>query len=327
MPKISVIVPIYNIEDCICECIDSILNQSFNDIEVILVNDGSTDSCPEIVDKYATLDSRIVVIHKENGGLSEARNYGLDIAKGEFIVFVDGDDAIHPEFCERMIGEVDDDIDIVICNLIRFTKLEDVVISNEKNKSFSMSGREACKNLYEVRYALIYVVACAKLFRKKLFDLHRFPLGLIHEDAYLIPKILYESRRVKYLNLQLYYYRFNPNSITNQKFSIKNYDAVISNNEMISYFKKKNDKELLRMAVINKKITIAKHYLNAKQVGIVKKVPKQYQCGMLKAIIILFKYLNYDQFEYILYQFYPKITTFLSYIRCSGSKINKILRG
>ena len=115
---ISVIVPVYNIEDYIAQCIESILKQTYSNLEILLVNDGSTDCCPEICDRYAGLDSRIQVIHKSNGGLSSARNSGLNQACGEYIAFIDGDDFIHPEMLEDLYFALKDcDADMSVCNL------------------------------------------------------------------------------------------------------------------------------------------------------------------------------------------------------------------
>lgn len=123
MPKISIIVPIYNVEKYIEKCIQSILNQTFSDFELILVNDGSTDSCGEICDKYKKLDDRIIVIHKVNGGLSSARNAGIDIARGEYIGFIDSDDYIHEKMYEILYNNaITYNSDIVICKKEMFMK-------------------------------------------------------------------------------------------------------------------------------------------------------------------------------------------------------------
>ena len=181
--KISIIVPVYKVEDYLSRCIDSLINQTYQNLEIILVDDGSPDRCGEICDEYAKFDERIKVIHKPNGGLSDARNKGLDIATGDFIIFVDSDDWIDVKTCE-----------IVLDNAIK-NKAEIVVFgvnnvyADGRVKRFpplqvgAISNSDAIKSLmYNVLQYGIFNYACNKLYSRRLFDKIKFAKGRLAED-------------------------------------------------------------------------------------------------------------------------------------------------
>lgn len=133
IPLISIIVPVYKVEQFIHECVDSIIDQTYNHLEIILVNDGSPDRCGEICEEYAKQDHRIVVIHKENGGLSSARNAGLDICKGEYIAFIDSDDVIHPQFVELLYANIKEaDLAFVKCLVLT------LILESQKKRKLKM---------------------------------------------------------------------------------------------------------------------------------------------------------------------------------------------
>lgn len=247
---ISVIVPIYKVEKYLRRCIDSILNQSFTQIELILVNDGSPDGCGKICDEYLSIDSRVKVIHKENGGLSDARNSGLDIAKGEFIVFVDSDDFIHKD----MIGNlyevlIKTNSDIVQCKFKKFIELDEInkIENNEldENKIDIFDRKNAIS--YLINNNIVNVNSWNKIYKRKLFEEIRFPKGKIHEDEFVTYKLLYKANRIAYLDYELYYYFNNSNGIMknlNLKTEIDRIEALeerceflLSNNEIELYNK------------------------------------------------------------------------------------------
>lgn len=249
MPKISIIVPIYNVEKYLDKCIKSILNQSFEDFELILVNDGSTDSCGVICDKYKKLDGRITVIHKANGGLSSARNAGIDIARGEYIGFVDSDDYIHEKMYEILYNNAKKyNSDIVICK-------EKNVHENEENKSTykinkfkveQFNNIEALKKLYEVRTTFVY--AWNKLYKRNLFRDLRYPNGKIYEDEFITPKLIYKATIITYVELELYFYLQRNGSIVKQKFNVRKFDKVDALEDNVKYFKLNKEKELYFLA-------------------------------------------------------------------------------
>ncbi|AGK95887.1 glycosyltransferase family 2 protein [Clostridium pasteurianum] len=262
MSKISIIVPIYNVEKYLEKCLDSILGQAFKDFELILVDDGSPDNCGSICDRYLKLDSRIKVIHKENGGLSSARNAGLDIAVGEYIGFVDSDDWVDANMYTRLYSIAKEtDADIVQC---RFKKSYDEKINNIKtntNKFELIDKFKALNNL--IAYGEMHVqmvVAWNKLYRKSLFNEIRFPNGKIHEDEFTTYKLLYKSNKVALTENELYYYRQTSNSIMNAKFNKKRLDYLEALEETLSFFKKVNNEYLYNMTTIRYVDNLKKYY-------------------------------------------------------------------
>ncbi len=240
MARISIIVPVYNVERYLNRCIDSILNQTFSDFELILVDDGSPDSCPCICDEYAKKDSRIKVIHKENGGLSSARNAGLDIAKGEWVTFIDSDDWIHKDCLLYLYNAaVDSDKLISVTGAIDVREyVDDISIE------FGYHLENAVDSLYVGTDFLSY--SCAKLYKRKIWDNFRFVNGMLMEDFYTIPEVILQEKSVVVLDENLYYYyRANSDSITNSKIeSFKFYnDHCLGYEKNIRLFKEHNDEE------------------------------------------------------------------------------------
>lgn len=216
---VSVIVPIYKVEAYLEKCIKSIQNQTYTDLEIILVDDGSPDGCGAICDRYAEADKRIRVIHKENGGLSDARNCGLDAATGEFIAFVDSDDFIHPQMVEILLhNAVQKEADIAVCLFKEVTENEKVSFTRyspddiaEDASAEVFEGAAVMNNLQHKN--LLTVVAWNKLYRAELFKKLRYPKGYLHEDEFLVHQILYLCHRSVYVGKELYYYLQRAGSI------------------------------------------------------------------------------------------------------------------
>lgn len=229
MEKISIIVPIYMVENYLSECIESIIHQTYSNLEIILVNDGSTDKCPQICEDYAKRDSRIVVINKPNGGLSDARNAGIDYATGEYLMFVDSDDYIALNMVELLYNVLKDvDADMSICN---FKYVSDELDVDFKNcnlpiKDEILTGKDILlKKMFQHRGGY-WVIACNKLYKRKLFENVRFAIGKIHEDEFIIHQILLQCQRVACVSEMLYFYRQRNTSIIGQAVSLKRLDAV-----------------------------------------------------------------------------------------------------
>lgn len=241
---ISIIVPIYKVENYLEKCIESILNQTYKDIEIILVDDGSPDNCGKICDEYAKKDKRIKVIHKQNGGLSDARNFGIDLATGEYIIFVDSDDYIDRNMCRILLNYAKKyDADIVSCNF------KDVYVNNvEKiNKQCINKNLEIVSNIkalykYFLKNTTDMVVVWNKLYKKKVFFDEknvRFPKGKLHEDMYTTYKLYYYASKIVFIDDILYYYFRHKDSITgsiSKKNLLDKIDAVI---EQYEFFKDK----------------------------------------------------------------------------------------
>lgn len=224
MPKVSIIVPIYNVEKYLNKCVDSILNQTFKDFELILVDDGSTDNCGKICDEYEKLDNRIRVIHKENGGLSDARNKGIDESNSEFISFVDSDDYISEDMYEVLYNNLEkENADISVCGYYRC--LNDKMISKfEKEEYFVVNNKEALRLVLEDKK--ISVEACTKIYRKTLFDNTRYPVGKLSEDAFTTPTILSKANIVVGTTAPKYYYVIREDSITNSVFKKRDLNVI-----------------------------------------------------------------------------------------------------
>lgn len=239
MPKISVIIPVYKVEEYLNRCVDSVINQTYKDFEIILVDDGSPDNCGKICDEYAAKYDFITVIHKKNGGLSDARNAGLDVAKGGYVTFVDSDDYIHPEYLKILITEAEKhNADIAVCKYQKCSDIKAVFsdIGNYETQDFDSEA--AICEFMNCKYGIDFIIACAKLYKRKIFENLRFPKGRIHEDNLTIWKCYLDIKNIVYLSAKLYYYyTINSNSITNQSFSLKSLDYLISWDELYEHFK------------------------------------------------------------------------------------------
>lgn len=226
-PLVSIIVPIYKVEPYLRQCVDSVVNQTYTNLEIILVDDGSPDHCPQICDEYAVKDNRIIVIHKENGGLSDARNAGLDIANGDYIYFLDSDDII-PTNCISALFEIisKEDAEIASSSFDDFFNEEPTSQNSGQSIPYTaMNASEAlvllCK--YKTRGLMS---SCMKIYKRNCFDGIRFPKGKLYEDARINYKIYYNCKKICYTSIPLYYYRNREGSImANTKGLIFDLDA------------------------------------------------------------------------------------------------------
>ena len=234
MPTISIIVPVYNVEKYLRCCVDSILAQTFTDIEVLLVNDGSTDGGGAICDEYAAKDERFVIIHKENGGLSTARNTGLDNCSGRYICFLDSDDYYESDFLQTMYDSIkDSDYDFVSC-VANFVDEGNCLI---RRNEYPLSRAELRGDLFDHYYHsnLIEDAAWNKIYQKSLFDGLRFKEGIIYEDSEMIVRLLKKARSALFIREYKYNYRIRQGSILNyqgseiekKSFSLKKLDSLV----------------------------------------------------------------------------------------------------
>ena len=243
--EISIIVPIYKVENHLDTCINSILNQTFSNFELILVDDGSPDNCGKICDEYEKKDNRIKVIHKENGGLSDARNAGLDIAKGKYIAFVDSDDIIHPRMYEILFQCINkSDSDIVQCKFKKFKNLDEVKdeLDNYNETFEEYDNKTAIIDMIDNNK--INVNSWNKLYKRELFKNLRFPKGKIHEDEFLTYKLLYNSRKITYVDEELYYYYQNDNGIMNGSSILKRLDRIEALEQRSKFFLENGERNL-----------------------------------------------------------------------------------
>lgn len=226
-PLVSVIVPVYNVEKYIRGCITSILSQTYKDLQVILVDDGTPDDSGKICDEFAQKDDRVLVIHKENGGLSSARNAGLDAAKGKYIMFIDSDDYIVDNAVEILVEECEKyDTDFVQFDTIHTTCPE--YSPQHASENYGIEMLTDLRQMYWKMYKTLGpgVSACTRLHKKDLFDELRFKEGIIHEDDHFTLYALQKAKSGLYLDAKLYYYIVHENSILTSRFSKKNLDVL-----------------------------------------------------------------------------------------------------
>ncbi len=263
MCMISIIVPVYNMAQYIDSCIKSILDQTYSDFELILIDDGSTDESGFICDNYERKFSQINVIHKENGGLSSARNCGIDVAKGKYLMFVDADDRIHPQTCyffEKLAEEKH--ADIVMGKAIeRNTFVDDMFpyINNCTYKIWTEKQNRLKEIYFEDKHK--YWTAWCKLYRKEMFKDNRFEEGKLYEDNGLIFKLLYDANIVVDIDEIFYFYLINNKGITKKEFSKKNLDILWAYELQITFFKEHNDYYMMRIIVCRYLLTCAEFYL------------------------------------------------------------------
>lgn len=254
-PLISIVVPVYNVQDCILECLNSLKYQTYNKIEIILVDDGSTDESGRICDEFARGEERARVFHRKNGGVSRARNFGIKKAKGKFICFVDSDDRVKEDFVKKMVEKIiDGNIDIVICGY-----------NDNVPKTEILTGREATVRLL-IKQENMEIVAWNKMYRKELFNDISYPEGLNYEDNLTTYKLLSKAKKVKYISESLYAYIERPGSITKsddkeEKLQFREEAAK----EAIKYFDGQKDlEEASEIAMLTAKLAWVDFAVNGK---------------------------------------------------------------
>ena len=237
---ISIVIPVYKVEKYLEKCVESVINQTYKNLEILLVNDGSPDNCPKICDEYAQKDNRIKVIHKENGGLSDARNAGIDVATGKYITFIDSDDYISNDYVEYMYNLAQKhNAQIATCEF-EIVYLEDEL----KNDSEYIEDIEVLTPrdfFYNMLFAKRSdVTACAKLYEIELFKEIRYPKGVVYEDTATTYKLIEKCNKIATGNKKCYFYFTRPNSISKiSGFNSNELDYIKNTNEMLDYLKNK----------------------------------------------------------------------------------------
>lgn len=240
MEKISIIIPVYNVEPYLERCLNSVINQTYSNIEIILVDDGSTDDSGIMCDDYKRQDTRIKVIHKENGGLSSARNEGLKYITGEYFTFIDSDDYMRTDYISKMYEATDNKkIDMVICRAKKVIGEEDYRLHLAKEGKAELLDVERVK--IEMLKRKIPMYAHGKLFHKKLAKFICFPEGRIYEDVPTIWNVIKHVDVVAYLEEELYYYRQRLNSIVNSGFKVSRMDQCYFSEEIVKEVQEINE--------------------------------------------------------------------------------------
>ena len=273
-PLISVIIPIYGVEPYLRRAVDSVLRQTYRNLDIILVDDGSLDGCGKICDAYAAKEARVRVIHKENGGLSDARNAGLKIAGGDYIAFLDSDDYYAPRFIEILYEQIClQDADVAVCT---YEVTEEMQAAQEPD--FAAACKEYDRgeiqpvcydraqmlmNQYDAHCpdATYFIVAWNKLYKASLWKGITFPTGKIHEDEATIYKIFDKIQKGVYLRLPLYAYFSMPGSITRETFNLKRLDWMDALDDRIAFFAERKETALRRAAIRARADGAIRYYL------------------------------------------------------------------
>lgn len=274
---VSVIIPVYNVERFLSDCLASVSRQTYKNIDIILVDDGSTDCSGKTCDEYAKAENRAVVIHQENMGLSGARNTGINHAKGNYITFIDSDDMIAENFIEILYESlIQSGSDIAVSDYCRISEDEHSDDSHCYNargtSSIIFNNADAIKAVYGKEHHGMQYIVCGKLYLKDLFITNdvRFPVGKIHEDTFITYKVLYSAEKICYIDEPLYLYRVRKGSIMNSGFSKKSLVKFEAIQEECNFFWNHDEPKLYSLAFFNllfeKKNTI-REMVNDKKIG------------------------------------------------------------
>ncbi|WP_340505308.1 glycosyltransferase family 2 protein [Bifidobacterium breve] len=225
-PLVSVVIPVYNVEPYLHECVTSVVEQTYTNIEIILVDDGSTDSSGTLCDEFALSDSRICVFHKKNGGLSDARNYGIRRSHGSLISFIDSDDYVSPDYIMHLYQAlVRGKTDIATTSICIFREGEPP--KEHKRDTAEFHVYDACGALEDMLYMRhLEPNAFPKIYKKELFDTIQYPVGKLYEDIATTTKLIDKTGKIAYLDENDYYYRIRPNSIQTASFNPKKLDLL-----------------------------------------------------------------------------------------------------
>lgn len=323
---ISIIVPVYNVEKYLSRCIESIINQTYTDLEIILVDDGSPDGSGKICDDYAALDSRIKVIHKENGGVSSARNCGIDNSTGEYLTFIDSDDYIEPEMFECIANAISQkDVDIVFIRE-KSVNLQGVTIG------INGSTPSGDTNFYEQDFAAGIIIGqqcngmCDKTYRKSLVGDLRVLEGKTHgEDLYFNIQFLKKIKVVAYIDKILYSYVTNEDSITHQSYNAHTLDGLFfkdASEEVIrdsfpKYF------HLAQRRSFVARLTVIRLLYDGKLLKTQKDVTEQVENYLKEKYKSVKQYLSFkEKTEYILYSKIRVLYPFFLWLVSLKNKIN-----
>ncbi len=235
MDLVSVIIPVYNVEKYLDRCMRSVLEQTYTNLDIILVDDGSSDGSGIICDRYQGMDGRVRVIHKQNGGLSDARNAGIDAARADYLIFLDSDDFVDREYVSFLYALLrEHDADISICRYMRFSGLEEIGKAKKGQEAILFSNTKALEALLYTP-EVIPQSANAKMYKRELFDGVRYPVGKLHEDIGTTYKLLYKAKKIAYSASQYYFYFQRMDGIVHSEFTERKMDAVDFAEEILGF--------------------------------------------------------------------------------------------
>lgn len=259
--KVSIIVPVYNVEEYLKRCIQSIMQQTYSNLEILLIDDGSTDHSGAMCNEYANRDKRIRVIHKENGGLSDARNTGIEASTGEYLLFIDSDDYVDIHLVQSLLERLYyDNTDMVVCGIEKVDVEEHIITEPAWTlKDQTLSRKEYWQEFYK-NSTVPYVVAWNKLYKKQLFKQIRYPRGKIHEDEFVIHKILAECNSISVVGKKLYYYVQRQNSIMNRGYDSRRLQVLEAFANRMDYFLEENQWDLAWKTIQRMRMVLCEAY-------------------------------------------------------------------
>ena len=309
---ISVIIPVYRVEKYLDKCIKSVVGQTYKDLEIILVDDGSPDQCGAICDKWSEKDERIRVIHKAHGGVSDARNAGLDEATGAYIGFVDSDDYIHPEMYQKLYEKIKEyRADIAICGFYRIDELSGRIIRNENMPSEGMINKNDA--LMHLCSKVPFMVVWNKLYRKELFLDIRFAYGKISEDILIMFELFHKCEMIFSVLDSFYYYVFTPNSIMRGEKTASHLDAVEAYYKMLLFCQNNNYPDLL--PVIS--ASMVDTYMGSREIIKIALPNYRHRIREIKRMVLygILKHGQSVRFVHKLYVVFPALYHWLLFIK------------
>lgn len=318
---ISVIIPIYNVEKYLSECISSVLEQTYKNLEIILIDDGSTDNSLDVCKSFAEKDKRIRVIHQQNQGIAQVRNLGVAQAKGELLFWVDSDDYICNEMIERLYDNlIKYDADMSICDYTQGEKRDYNFISTKTPEIMTFDSKKGLELIYKSNhYSFIMAASWAKLIKKSLYNGLQYPKNKVFEDIYMSHHLINNCKKIVFTDEVMYYYYQWPESILGKKLYIEKLDYLGAFEERIHFFDKLGFKELSEKARIQYLHSLIWEYSRAKDIlknkPMVKHIKKEYR-----------KYYSFgtqnedvkNETKMYMLRFYlsPYLTDFFAKVRC-----------
>lgn len=315
---VSIIVPVYNVEKYLNKCIDSIMNQTYKNLEILLVDDGSTDLSSKICNDYCKKDNRIKYLKQKNGGQSKARNYGLDVAKGKYICFIDSDDFVSTQMIECFVKLIKSgNYDVVFGKSIDYSNIEML----EKPFSFDVSNstkydkRKVSLLMNTTPFNRVY----SKLFKRELFEKLRFPSGMIYEDSYIAP-YLYDLVNSIIVSPYCYYYRYiREGSTVHSTFSKKDYDLITVGEDRIKFYQNKKSREGVILAYKFFMSNVINLYIKAYKSNILKEEKKDILDQYMNVYNISKSLFNIkDKLKYKSFIFFPNLIAKIYIIKRGG---------
>ncbi len=275
---VSVIVPIYNVEKYLSKCIDSIIAQKYTNLEILLVDDGSPDQSGEIAEEYAKKDERIHVIHKNNGGLSDARNAGIEVALGDYLVFIDSDDYVHPEMISRMMDAVKStSSDMAVCGVKSVEENNGDIEECENGEITVIDDMDKRIDYFFEKHYTEFTVAWNKLYPASFFKEIRYPYGKIHEDEFTTWKILEMADRIVFLGESLYYYVQRNSSIMGEEFSEKRFLRLEAYDERLGQYLKTENRIWFEKILFLYRIFLLRYAKKMRKANMDEAVLKEYR--------------------------------------------------